>query len=122
MNHPTLRRVTTSYLQQLTKAVKRDDPVSVNHRLAELLRCYFDILFAVNRVPHPGEKRLLKFAGQLPRLPESMESDVRAVLIGAGAPSPDVIANLDQLLDRLDTFLVAQGISLPIRYTGETEP
>lgn len=121
-NHPQMRRVTTSYRQQLTKAVLRDDPVSVNHRLAELLRCYFDILFAVNRVLHPGEKRLLKFAGQLPRLPESMEADVRAVLAGAGNPSPALLASVDQLLDRLDTFLAAEGISLPIRYPGETQP
>lgn len=122
MNHPTLRRVATSYHQQLSKAVKRDDPVSVNHRLTEMLRCYFDILFAVNRVTHPGEKRLLSFAGQLPRLPEAMDADVRAVLAGAGNPSPALIADTDRMLDHLDAFLLAEGFSLPIRYPGETQP
>lgn len=121
-NHPTLRRVTTSYHQQLSKAVKRDDPVSVNHRLTEIFHNYFDILFAVNRVTHPGEKRLLSFAGKLPRLPESMEADVRAVLAGAGNPSPALIADTDRMLDRLDTFLLTEGFSLPIRYPGEIEP
>lgn len=122
MNHPPMRRVTTSYHQQLSKAIKRDDPVSVNHRLAELMRCYFDILFAVNRVPHPGEKRLLKFAGQLPNLPENMDSDVRAVLAAAGNPSPALIVSVDQMLDRLDALLLTEGFSLPIRYPGETAP
>lgn len=122
INHPTLRRVTTSYHQQLTKAVKRDDPVSVNHRLTELFRGYFDILFAVNRVTHPGEKRLLKFAGQLSHLPETMEADVRAVLAGAGNPSPTLITDVDRMLDHLDLFLLAAGFALPIRYPGETQP
>lgn len=121
-NHPQLRRVATSYHQQLTKAVSRDDPVSVNHRLAELLRCYFDILFAVNRTLHPGEKRLLKFAGQLAHLPENMDADVRAVLAGAGSPSQALLVNVDQLLDRLDAWLLAEGFTFPICYPGETEP
>jgi hypothetical protein len=122
MNHPAMRRVATSYHQQLTKAVKRDDPVSVNHRLAEMLKCYFDILFAVNRVLHPGEKRLLNFASKLPRQPESMEADVRTVLTGAGNPSPTLITDVDRMLDRLDAFLLAEGFSLPILYLGETQP
>ncbi|MCL2083966.1 MAG: nucleotidyltransferase domain-containing protein, partial [Oscillospiraceae bacterium] len=41
-----------SYSGQIQKAVKRGDAVGVNHRLAEFLSSYFDILFALNRVFH----------------------------------------------------------------------
>jgi hypothetical protein len=57
-NHPVLRNVIPSYMNQLVKAVQRRDMISINHRLAGLLASYFDILFAIKRIFHPGEKSL----------------------------------------------------------------
>ena len=47
-----------SFDTQIKKAEMRDDLVSVNHRVTEFLASYFDILFALNEMTHPGEKRM----------------------------------------------------------------
>ena len=111
-NQPVLRGILTSYAAQIEKAVARDDLVSVNHRLAALLASYFDILFAVNRVPHPGEKRLLARAAALcPSLPTNMAADVTACLTAAGAAPGELLGHLDRLLDRLDEWLAVARFS-----------
>lgn len=104
LNHPVLREIIPAYAVQIEKAVKRADWVSVNHRLAALLASYFDILFALNRVPHPGEKRMLAQAEALcARLPVDMAADVSDVL--ATAAGPELLGHLHRLLDRLDDIM-----------------
>ncbi|KPV54024.1 hypothetical protein SE17_06195 [Kouleothrix aurantiaca] len=106
LNHPVLRNVIPSYFQQIAKAVQRQDRVSVNHRVAALLASYFDVIFAVNRVLHPGEKRLLAFAAaECHTLPLEMAADLHAVLDGG----PDIVARITTLLDQLDDLLEREG-------------
>ena len=48
-----------SYDKQILKALNRGDLVSVNHRISAFIESYFDIIFAVNELTHPGEKRMI---------------------------------------------------------------
>ena len=109
-NHPVLREVIPSYAYQIEKAVKRGDLVSINHRLAGLLASYFDILFALNRQLHPGEKRLVaKAIASCQRLPENMEAEIHAVLTSAALGDQKLLEDLSTLLDHLDQLLVQEG-------------
>lgn len=66
-----------AYDAQIAKAVKRGDQVSVNHRTAAFLETYFDVLFALNEVAHPGEKRLIRLCRErCARLPERFEENL----------------------------------------------
>jgi len=107
-NYPILRRISSSYLQQIELAVKRDDVVSLNHRCAALLASYFDILFALNSVPHPGEKRLIRYAETLcPKRPAALREQITALL--TNMTSKDVVARANTLIDGLDELLRAEG-------------
>jgi predicted nucleotidyltransferase len=81
LNLPLLRQSQSSFLDQVELARLRQDAVGVQHRITEFLACYFDILFAVNCLPHPGEKRLIAFAEeQCKLLPGGMRDDIRKFL------------------------------------------
>lgn len=108
-NYPLLRRNQSSYLHQIERAVARKDLISVHHRLAAFLASYFDILFAVNRLPHPGEKRLLQMAREsCVALPARMQERVQMIV--AAAPGPELLVQINELIDNLDDCLRAHGL------------
>ena len=111
-NHPILRQTLSSYLAQIERAVRRGDSVSIQHRVTALLASYFDILFAVNELPHPGEKRLLQIAAtRCARTPLDMETHINALLETAARPTtPAIVGHIDALLDSLDAFLVDEEL------------
>lgn len=105
-NLAVLRPMISSYRSQVAKAVGRGDLISVNHRVAGLIASYFDVIFAGNRVLHPGEKRLLEHASRLcSSLPENMAEDVSAVLRASGEASEIVLENIDRLVERLEGWI-----------------
>ena len=109
-NHPILRDSLSSYLYQLGSAVRRRDVVSRHHRIAALLASYFDIIFAVNRRPHPGEKRILRMAeAQCPQLPEAMRERVTN-LLSAASGEGDPLGHAHALIDGLDDLLRRHGL------------
>lgn len=66
-----------SYDKQITKAYERHDFVSINHRVTGFLESYFDIIFALNEMTHPGEKRLIQICkSECKILPEKFESNI----------------------------------------------
>ena len=83
-----------SFDGQIQKAERRGDRVSVNHRVAEFLASYFDILFALNEMTHPGEKRMQSICSQMCQL---------------------LPARFDENLDRLFTGMFSAELSPVIR-------
>lgn len=109
-NYPLLRDTLSSYRHQISTALERGDRICVNHRVAAWLSSYFDILFAVNRLYHPGEKRIIEFAlSQCGELPENLNSLIHRLF--DVMPSGDGVLNLlDLLADGLADYLNKRGL------------
>jgi predicted nucleotidyltransferase len=107
---PLLRQARSSYTHQLAQAVARDDWTSVNHRVTAFLASYFDILFALNSVPHPGEKRLVPFAVEHCQLvPAGMPAQLAALLRAAGDTGREVVGLTDALSVELERLVYKHG-------------
>ena len=101
-NLPLLKAQMPNYLDQVKKAILRDDVVSINHRVAAFLASYFDILFALNHLPHPGEKKLIRIVKERCALvPKHFEEDVRAVTL-LNVPLEQVPVHLERMTDELE--------------------
>jgi predicted nucleotidyltransferase len=110
-NRPLLAANASSFAVQLEKAVARDDRVSALHRAAAFLASYFDVLFALDRSTHPGEKRLLEHASRrCPSRPPGLEAAVGRLLEAAGRGAPDAGPAARALAGDLDALLRAAGL------------
>ena len=72
-----------SFDTQIKKAEKRGDFVSVNHRITEFLASYFDIIFALNEMTHPGEKRMQSICSKECKiLPDNFDENLNRLFNG----------------------------------------
>lgn len=91
-----------SYDMQIKKALLRKDFVSVNHRTAAFLESYFDIIFALNELTHPGEKRMVQYAKENAKiLPEHFEENIETLLKSLFADSEKIPAILQTIIDEV---------------------
>lgn len=105
-NYPLLKLQMPAYYYQIEKAVKRGDFISVNHRVAALFASYFDIIFAINEMAHPGEKKLLKIVKDNKlKTPRDMEGNINNILKYSGTNALEILKEIDSLVKNLDELL-----------------
>jgi len=110
-NHPVLRSVIPSYYSQIQKSIDRYDLISTNHRLASLFSSFFDVLFAINEVLNPGEKKVLNYAlAKCQKIPTNLEGNIESIMQSGATGNALLLDQIDELLDGLDRLLDEEGI------------
>lgn len=95
-----------SYDTQIQKAIKRGDLVSVNHRVAEFLASYFDVIFALNEMTHPGEKRMQRICSKECRiLPNDFDQNLQRLFDGMF--HSDIAPVIDDMVTQLKAAVQA---------------
>ena len=96
-----------SYDMQIKKAVERNDMVSINHRISAFLESYFDIIFAINRVTHPGEKRLVQLClKKCDVLPLNFEENITTLFYSMFTNSSEVSGILKNIVSEVQKIAV----------------
>lgn len=92
-----------SFDKQILKAQNRKDLVSVNHRVTEFLASYFDIIFALNEMTHPGEKRMQEICSKECKiLPNNFDKNLNELFNNMFVNSiDDIIENIIQELNKV---------------------
>ena len=88
-----------AYKFQIQKALERKDMVSIAHRTAAFMESYFDIIWALNELTHPGEKRLVSLCRkQCKILPANFEENIHQLYA-------DLFTNLDRVNEDVDVIV-----------------
>lgn len=91
-----------SYDRQILKASERKDYNSVNHRVSEFMASYFDIIFALNELTHPGEKRLVSLSIKKCKiLPNNFEENINKLFNSMFNDSKTLKDTLDNMIIEL---------------------
>ena len=102
-NRNLLRGAMPAYEAQITKAVGRNDVVSINHRAAEFMASYFDVVFALNEQLHPGEKRLIDLCEKNCKLlPENFRQNLERLFSNLFTHPEQVAADIDEIVTELE--------------------
>lgn len=105
-NMKLLRTSMPAYEIQIAKAVKRKDIISINHRTAAFMESYFDIIFAINELTHPGEKRLIQICKQQCKiLPHNFEKYINQLFGDLFVCYDKIIDDIKNIIDELEKIL-----------------
>lgn len=92
--------------RQILKASARGDLNSVNHRISEFMASYFDIIFALNELTHPGEKRLVSLAvNQCNILPSNFEENINKLFNSMFNDSDTLKETLNEMIAELNKII-----------------
>ena len=95
-----------SYDVQISKAISRNDRVNLISRCNAFMESYFDIIFAMNKIKHPGEKRLVEFAlNNCLKLPDDFKKNIDKLYDDLLTNTVDVNKDVEVIINNLSKCL-----------------
>lgn len=92
-----------SYYEQIEKAILRNDINSINHRISAFVASYFDVIFAINKQLHCGEKRLIDYVkNNCKIIPKNFETNLQNLF---KQPNNDTLKILENMVFELKNII-----------------
>lgn len=104
-NYPLIKDRIPALLNQYNKASKRNDYHSINHRLAEYFAIYYDIIYAINKEFHKGEKRMMEITEKFEFLPSNSSTLIKEVYENAFSNKEISRTALKKLSENLEDLI-----------------
>ncbi|GBU28233.1 hypothetical protein R84B8_01791 [Treponema sp. R8-4-B8] len=96
-----------SYKEQIIISVYRKDYVNINNRISAFLASYFDIIFAINELTNPGEKRLIEIClSKCKILPNHFEENIDKLLKYQN--ETQIIEIINDIINELKIIIIGQ--------------
>lgn len=106
LNFPLLKDSVSSYYNQLEQAIIRKDTLSIPSRVSKFLASYFDIIFAVNKVYYPGEKRLIQIMEDCCELyPSNLNEKIKQLMTYAAENDIQFLDIMNDMIEGLELVL-----------------
>ena len=95
-----------SYDKQIMKSIYRKDLINLNNRISAFLASYFDIIFAVNELPNPGEKRIMEIClNKCKVLPNGFERNVNSLIQNMNNNESKILETIKNIIYELKKIL-----------------
>ena len=95
-----------SYDKQIIKSIYRKDLVNLNNRISAFLASYFDIIFAINELPNPGEKRIMEIClHKCNVLPDGFERNVNSLIQNMDNNESKILETIKNIIYELKKIL-----------------
>jgi predicted nucleotidyltransferase len=106
-NLPLLLDTLPAFPRQIEKALKRGDTFSVQHRITAYFESYFDVLYAVNELPMPGEKKLISYAlRHCKKLPADFQRSLNNILNHGSKHDPNILQEILEASNNLKQLTI----------------
>lgn len=112
-NYYLLRDSISSYYNQIDTAINNGDLITVREKIYKFLDSYFDVVFAINEIQHPGDKRLLSIINsKCKKVPRLLTEGVNTLLENSCTCDRSILKNMDDMVNDLKEFLGREGINV----------
>jgi hypothetical protein len=95
-----------SYDKQIIKSIHRKDFVNVNNRITAFLASYFDIIFAINELTNPGEKRIIEICLKKCKiLPNNFEENINKLFKNIDNNETKITESINNIIYEIKNIL-----------------
>ncbi|MCI8701790.1 MAG: DUF4037 domain-containing protein [Turicibacter sp.] len=111
IQYPLLKQSHKSYYIRFERALEHRDRIHLSNLLNGYLKCYLEIIFALNRQYYPTENRIIQITEEICRvLPKLMKEHIELLFVHAARYDKQLLSVIDLMVQQLTELLQQEGL------------